>query len=154
MYSTGSSQVKLVHNFRCRRPIWNFIQIHSVALKMKYLNWETDWQTWIPRFHNLHFVQRKPTNCYWTKQRHCVCVCGTSRRMWEDDIKTDLNEIWCEEWNGFNWLKIVSNGEVLWIRSWNLGFQKTSVFLYQQSDYQLFKEGITPQRYLGSHLFC
>jgi hypothetical protein len=35
------------------------------------------------------------------------------RRMWEDNIKTDLREIEWKVWTGFIWLRIVTNGGLL-----------------------------------------
>jgi hypothetical protein len=34
---------------------------------------------------------------------------GRPRRRWENNIKTDLGEISCEN-DGWNWLRIMSNG--------------------------------------------
>jgi hypothetical protein len=31
---------------------------------------------------------------------------GRPRRIWEDNIKMDIQEIWCKEWTGSSWLRI------------------------------------------------
>jgi hypothetical protein len=33
--------------------------------------------------------------------------------MWEDDIKIDLEEMWCEAVIGFNWFRIGFSGGLL-----------------------------------------
>jgi hypothetical protein len=43
----------------------------------------------------------------------CKRPLGRSRRRWEDNIKTDLGEIWTDGRTGFGWLRIGSGGELL-----------------------------------------
>ena len=35
---------------------------------------------------------------------------GSFRRRWEDNIKTDLQEVGCEGWAGSIWLRVGSDG--------------------------------------------
>jgi hypothetical protein len=38
---------------------------------------------------------------------------GRARRRWEDGIRMDLREMWCEVWIGFDLLRIGTVGELL-----------------------------------------
>jgi len=35
---------------------------------------------------------------------------GRPRRTWEDNIKIDIQEVWCGVWTGSSWLRIGTGG--------------------------------------------
>jgi hypothetical protein len=41
---------------------------------------------------------------------------GGSRRRWEENIKTDLQEVGCGAWTGSSWLRIGTDGGLLCMR--------------------------------------
>jgi hypothetical protein len=41
---------------------------------------------------------------------------GRRRRRWEDKIKMDLQEVGCGVWNGSSWLRIYTDGGLVWMR--------------------------------------
>jgi hypothetical protein len=48
-------------------------------------------------------------------------------------------------WTGFSWLRIGSNGGLLWTQWWTFSFHKESrIFLDKLSDNQLFKQYSAP----------
>jgi hypothetical protein len=67
----------------------------------------------------------------------CKRPLGRPRCRWEYNIKLDLREIGR---TGFSWLRIESNGGLLWTWWWTFGFRKESRILFDKlSDNQLFK---------------
>ena len=38
---------------------------------------------------------------------------GRPKHRWEDDIKVDLQEVWCGAWTGLIWLRIGTGGGLL-----------------------------------------
>jgi hypothetical protein len=52
---------------------------------------------------------------------------GKPRRMWENGIRMDLREIGLGGGIGFDWLRTVTGGGLLWVRWWTFGFLRHGV---------------------------
>jgi hypothetical protein len=49
---------------------------------------------------------------------------GRPRHRWEDNLKTDLQEVRWGAWTGLIWLRIETGGGLLWMRQWTFLFHK------------------------------
>jgi hypothetical protein len=50
----------------------------------------------------------------------------TSRRRFQDNIKTNFQEVGCKSWIGLIWLRIGTGGGHLWMRQGTSEFQKNT----------------------------
>ena len=67
---------------------------------------------------------------------------GRPIRRWEDNIEMDLRELVWEAWTGSIWLRLGTDGGLLWMRQWKFGFHKVQGISLLAEDLLASQEGI------------